>query len=77
MEHEDITEIYQYAADMGGAGFIFTGDNDADIMHNSSLINLNLTKKFENYSKKLPKVFTQVQLVYIRKKFRNRRIILV
>ena len=35
-------EIYQFAADMGGAGFIFTGDNDAGIMHNSSLINLNV-----------------------------------
>lgn len=35
-------EIYQYAADMGGAGFVFTGDNDADIMHNSALINLNV-----------------------------------
>lgn len=35
-------EIYQYAADMGGAGFVFTGENDADIMHNSSVINLNV-----------------------------------
>jgi nucleoside-diphosphate-sugar epimerase len=35
-------EIYQLAADMGGAGFVFTGDNDADIMHNSALINLNM-----------------------------------
>jgi GDP-D-mannose 3', 5'-epimerase len=35
-------EIYQLAADMGGAGFIFTGANDADIMHNSSAINLNV-----------------------------------
>ena len=35
-------EAYQFAADMGGAGFVFTGDNDADIMHNSALINLNL-----------------------------------
>lgn len=35
-------EIYQFAADMGGAGFVFTGENDADIMHNSSLINLNV-----------------------------------
>ncbi len=35
-------EIYQLAADMGGAGFIFTGENDADIMHNSGLINLNI-----------------------------------
>lgn len=38
----DIDTIYQLAADMGGAGYIFTGDNDADIMHNSSLINLNI-----------------------------------
>ncbi len=35
-------EVYQLAADMGGAGYIFTGDNDADVMHNSALINLNI-----------------------------------
>ena len=35
-------EVYQLAADMGGAGFIFTGANDADIMHNSATINLNI-----------------------------------
>lgn len=35
-------EIYQLAADMGGAGFVFTGKNDADIMHNSATINLNV-----------------------------------
>lgn len=35
-------EIYQLAADMGGAGFIFTGENDADVMHNSALININV-----------------------------------
>jgi len=39
---EDLDEIYQLAADMGGAGFVFTGDNDADIMHNSALCNLNV-----------------------------------
>ena len=39
---KDIDEIYQLAADMGGAGFVFTGENDADIMHNSVLINLNI-----------------------------------
>lgn len=38
----DVYEIYQLAADMGGAGYIFTGDNDADIMHNSAMINLNI-----------------------------------
>lgn len=37
-----IDEVYQLAADMGGALFVFTGDNDADIMHNSALINLNI-----------------------------------
>ena len=35
-------EVYQLAADMGGAGFVFTGENDADIMHNSAMINLNV-----------------------------------
>lgn len=35
-------EVYQFAADMGGAGYVFTGDNDADIMYNSALINLNM-----------------------------------
>jgi len=38
----DIDTIYQLAADMGGAGYVFTGDNDANIMHNSALINLNI-----------------------------------
>src|SRR6266702_1312857 len=35
-------EIYQLAADMGGAGYIFTGEHDADVMHNSASINLNV-----------------------------------
>jgi GDP-D-mannose 3', 5'-epimerase len=35
-------EIYQFAADMGGAGYVFSGENDADIMHNSATINLNV-----------------------------------
>src|SRR5580692_3313709 len=35
-------EVYQLAADMGGAGYIFVGENDAEIMHNSATINLNL-----------------------------------
>ena len=38
-------EVYQLAADMGGAGFVFTGDHDADIMHNSALINLNVLER--------------------------------
>lgn len=40
----DIDTIYQLAADMGGAGYIFTGENDADIMHNSAQINLNIVE---------------------------------
>ena len=37
-------EIYQYAADMGGAGYIFSGENDSNVMYNSAMINLNLLK---------------------------------
>src|SRR5690606_29926631 len=35
-------EVYQLAADMGGAGYIFSGENDANVMHNSALVNLNM-----------------------------------
>ena len=35
-------EVYQLAADMGGAGYIFTGNNDANVMHNSAMVNLNV-----------------------------------
>lgn len=42
---EGIDEVYQLAADMGGAAYIFTGDNDADVMHNSAMINLNVAKE--------------------------------
>jgi len=48
-------EVYQLAADMGGAGFVFTGSNDADIMHNSGLINLNVAKSCVTH--KIKKVF--------------------
>ena len=57
---ESFDEIYQFAADMGGAGFIFTGENDADIMHNSATINLNLLDaivKAQKEDRKTPKVF--------------------
>lgn len=37
-----VQQVYQLAADMGGAGYLFTGDNDAAVMHNSALINLNV-----------------------------------
>lgn len=43
-EQNPFDEIYQFAADMGGAGYIFTGENDANIMQNSALINLNLLR---------------------------------
>ena len=51
----DIDEIYQLAADMGGAGFVFTGENDADIMHNSALVNLNVAH--EAVEKGIKRVF--------------------
>ncbi len=41
---EKVDEVYQLAADMGGAGYIFSGDHDADVMHNSALINLNVAE---------------------------------
>lgn len=54
-------EIYQFAADMGGAGYIFTGDNDSQIMENSALINLNLlraqSRLNEAYSFNKTKIF--------------------
>lgn len=51
----DIDEVYQLAADMGGAAFVFTGENDADIMHNSALINLNMAH--ECVKKGVKKIF--------------------
>nr|WP_314494005.1 NAD-dependent epimerase/dehydratase family protein [uncultured Chryseobacterium sp.] len=52
---EDIDEVYQLAADMGGALYIFTGEHDADVMHNSAMINLNVAR--ECVVKKVKKVF--------------------
>lgn len=51
----DLDEVYQLAADMGGAGFVFTGDNDSDIMHNSALCNLNVLDEVNN--KGISKIF--------------------
>ena len=48
-------EVYQLAADMGGAGYIFTGQHDANVMHNSALINLNVAK--EAVTKGIKKLF--------------------
>lgn len=52
---ENADEVYQLAADMGGAGYIFTGENDANVMHNSALINLNVAH--ECVKKQVKKVF--------------------
>jgi nucleoside-diphosphate-sugar epimerase len=48
-------EVYQLAADMGGALYIFTGEHDADVMHNSALINLNVAK--EAVKQKVGRIF--------------------
>jgi GDP-D-mannose 3',5'-epimerase len=48
-------EVYQLAADMGGAGYIFTGEHDADVMHNSATINLNVAR--QAVESKVKKVF--------------------
>lgn len=48
-------EVYQLAADMGGAGFVFTGNNDFDIMHNSASININVSN--EAIKKSIKKLF--------------------
>jgi nucleoside-diphosphate-sugar epimerase len=52
---EDVDEVYQLAADMGGALYIFTGENDANVMYNSATINLNVVH--ECVRKKVKKVF--------------------
>jgi GDP-D-mannose 3',5'-epimerase len=54
-QQEIFDEVYQLAADMGGAGYIFTGENDANVMHNSALINLNVTR--QAVLNKIKKVF--------------------
>ena len=48
-------EVYQLAADMGGAGYIFTGEHDADVMHNSATINLNIA--YYGTNAKIKKIF--------------------
>ena len=52
---DGVDEVYQLAADMGGADFIFTGENDSDIMHNSAMINLNIVDSMKRHGVK--KVF--------------------
>lgn len=48
---ENFFEVYQLAADMGGAGYIFTGDNDAQVMYNSAMINLNVLNEMTKRQK--------------------------
>ena len=49
--YEQFDEVYQLAADMGGAGYIFTKEHDADVMHSSCLINLNILHLHHKYKK--------------------------
>jgi nucleoside-diphosphate-sugar epimerase len=53
LEDGDYDEVYQFAADMGGCQFIFGGNHDADIMHNSAQINLNICEAFKNTKTKI------------------------
>ena len=48
---ESFTEIYQFAADMGGAGYIFTGTNDAEMMTSSVQININILQALAGLNK--------------------------
>ena len=58
---EPFEEVYQFAADMGGAGYIFTGDNDLNVMENSASVNLSLVwallENHKDQSAALPKIF--------------------
>ena len=57
-------ELYQFAADMGGAGYIFTGEHDADVMHNSALVNLNIAKAVANLSPKTKVFYSSSACIY-------------
>ena len=57
---EVFDEIYQFAADMGGAGFVFTGEHDADIMHNSATINLNVLDALRKLNEATNQNFTKI-----------------
>ena len=54
--HKGFDEVYQLAADMGGAGYIFNGENDANVMHNSATINLNIVDVASKFKIK-PRIF--------------------
>jgi nucleoside-diphosphate-sugar epimerase len=56
----EFDEVYQFAADMGGAGFVFSGENDAEIMHNSASINLNVLESLKKIKNKKGKLKTKI-----------------
>mgnify|MGYP006075590689 CR=1 FL=1 len=58
LESKSFDEVYQFAADMGGAGFVFTGEHDAEIMHNSATINLNVLNTLQLQKARLGGDFT-------------------
>ena len=57
---QSFDEIYQFAADMGGAGFVFTGENDAEIMQNSCLINLNVLEQQRLLNREHDRNYTKI-----------------
>ena len=71
---EGLDEVYQFAIRYGGAGYIFTQEHDADIMHSSATINLNLLDslvKTKGMGRKVPKIFTLLLHVHIRPIFKR------
>ena len=58
------SEIYQLAADMGWAGYIFTGENDAAVMHNSASINLNVLQACANYNRNAKIFYSSSACIY-------------
>lgn len=61
---QDIDEIYCLAADMGGAGYIFTGEHDADVMHNSAQINLNIAHVISQWSRHTKVFYSSSACIY-------------
>jgi len=57
-------ELYQLAADMGGAGYIFSGEHDADVMHNSAMINLNTLEALKNISPSTKVFYSSSACIY-------------
>lgn len=57
-------ELYQFAADMGGAGYLFTGEHDADVMHNSATINLNIANAIARTKNKIKVFYSSSACIY-------------